>query len=380
MIFLLFVYTSCAIVLPIVLIVYWKLIRPAKRLHDAFRSQGVPGEPFVPIIGQLLEMNRSRANDQYMGYYEELVKKHGNIFLHGFGPLARLIVLEPDMLADVLGRSHAQDYSKTALNSNVFKPIIGTHNLFVSEGIEHERARKMLNPAFHAINLQSMVSIMADQTRKAIDELFASTNSPLVNLQTDLNALTLSIIASCAFGKGFETIGNAKDIVNRAFTVVLQAVEYRTMRMVNKIPVLALLPFWHKHIVDEGTRETTQFVEQIIVDRRQNRSKSLCSGSDILDLLLSAVDAEGKPFTDQEIKDEALTFVFAGHETTGNLIVWTLYMLMTDEPVLRACRDEVDRVLSDNIDLTYENMSDLVVCEAILQETLRLYPPAPIFA
>jgi cytochrome P450 len=250
----------------------------------------------------------------------------------------------------------------------------------VSEGIEHERARKMLNPAFHAINLQSMVSIMVDQTRKVIDELFASTNSPSVNLQTELNALTLSIIASCAFGKGFETIGNAKDIVNRAFTVVLQAVEYRTMRMVNQIPVLALLPFWHKHIVDEGTRETTQFVEQIIVDRRQNRSKSLCSGSDILDLLLSAVDAEGQPFTDQEIKDEALTFVFAGHETTGNLIVWTLYVLMTNEQVLRACRDEVDRVLSDNIDLTYENMSDLVVCEAVLQETLRLYPPAPIFA
>ncbi|CAF1914247.1 unnamed protein product [Rotaria magnacalcarata] len=380
MIFLLFVYTSCAVVLPIVLIVYWKLIRPAKRLHDAFRSQGVPGEPFVPIIGQLLEMNRSRANDQYMDYYEELVKKHGNIFLHGFGPLVRLIVLEPDMLADVLGRSHAQNYSKTALNSNVFKPIIGTHDLLVSEGIEHERARKMLNPAFHAINLQSMVSIMVDQTRKVIDELFASTNSTSVNLQTELNALTLSIIASCAFGKGFETIGNARDIVNRAFTVLLQAVEYRTMRMVNQIPVLALLPFWQKHIVDEGTRETTEFVEQIIIDRRQNRSKSLCSGSDILDLLLSAVDAEGQPFTDQEIKDEALTFVFAGHETTGNLIVWTLYMLMTDESVLRACRDEVDRVLSDNIELTYENMSDLVVCEAILQETLRLYPPAPIFA
>ncbi|CAF4815755.1 unnamed protein product, partial [Rotaria sp. Silwood2] len=71
------------------------------------------------------------------------------------------------------------------------------------------------------------------------------------------------------------------------------------------------------------------------------------------------------------------TFVAAGHETTSNSMTWTMYVLMTNEQVLQVCRDEVDRVLPNGTELTYEHMNELMVCEAVLQETLRLYPPAP---
>ncbi|CAF4727649.1 unnamed protein product, partial [Rotaria sp. Silwood1] len=75
------------------------------------------------------------------------------------------------------------------------------------------------------------------------------------------------------------------------------------------------------------------------------QSSTWSNSPDLLDLLLSAVDDEGKSFNDQEIKNESLTFVLAGSETTGNLMVWMLYVLMTNENVLQACREEVDRVL-----------------------------------
>jgi cytochrome P450 len=118
-------------------------------------------------------------------------------------------------------------------------------------------------------------------------------------------------------------------------------VVYRAGRMITLIPIISYLPFWGKDIVDRGSREMSRFVEQIVTDRREGRSQSLCAGADLLDLLLSAVDTEGKSFTDEEIKDQALTFVLAGHETTSNLMTWVTY---------------------------------------VLQETLRLYPPAPFFA
>jgi cytochrome P450 len=322
-------------------------------------------------------MRRASEKDAGMIYRMELVKKHGYVYVTGFGPSIRLTVIEPDMLADIFGRSHAQDYRKPTGTDTFFKPLIGVHNLLVSEGAEHERARKMLNPAFHFVKLQSMISIMVDQTSKAINELLLlSAEHQVINLQTELNTLTLAIIASSAFGKGFETMANAKQIVCRTFTELLEVIEYRTMRMISQIPIISQLPFWRKDILDKVSREVSEFVDQIIADRRHNRSNSLSSSEDLLDLLLSAVDTQGQSFNDQEIKDQALTFVFAGHETTGNLMTWAMYVLMTNEKVLQACQDEVDRVLPNGIEPAYEHMNELIVWKAVLQETLRLHPLA----
>lgn len=361
------------------LFIYWKLIRPEKHVYDVLRSQGIPGEPFVPILGQMPAIRRARDNDALFEYHESLAKKHGPVFLIGYGPLVRLVVLEPDLLADVLSRTHLADYTKPKDYTTVLKPLIGSHNLLMSSGSEHERARKMLNPAFHFVSLQSMISIMTDRTTKSIDQLLASSTDQSIDLQHELNSLTLTIVASSAFGQGYETIINAKEIVSQTFTEALEAIMYRTMRMVSLIPFLAQLPFWRKHIVDRATRTVSDFVDQIICDRRQGKSTSSCSGSDLLDLLLSAVDDEQQPFTDEEIKEQALTFVLAGHETTGNLMAWVMYVLMTHEHVLRACQEEIDRILPNGLQPTHEHLSSLYVCEAVLYETLRLYPPAPLF-
>jgi cytochrome P450 len=385
MVFQIVLYTFVTIVLLVITIIYFKLIRPEKQIYDAFRAQGVDGVPFVPLIGQLPQLRQYRKMDKaIMEYLQSLCQKYGNVFLFSFGPLTRLIVNEPDLLADVLSRNNAQNYIKPSIFKSIFIPIVGSHNLLVAEGSEHERARRMINPAFHHVSLKSMVSIISDQTAKAIDGLLSKYNSDQqkqepVDLQAEFNALTLSIIASSAFGSGYETVAHAKDIICQIFTETLDAVAYRSTIMVNQIPFLSQLPFWKKDVVDSGARVCGKLIDQIITDRRQGRSSSLSSGPDLLDLLLSAVDDEGQSFSDQEIKEEALTFVAAGSETTGNLMVWMYYVLMTQNDVLQACREEVDRILPDGIEPTNEHLSELVVCEAVINEALRLYPPAAVF-
>jgi cytochrome P450 len=320
-----------------------------------------------------------------MDYAADLARKHGNVCLFGFGPTTRLVIAEPDLLADVFSRTNAQNYIKPPIFSSVFTPIIGQQNLLVAEGNEHERARQMINPAFHHVNLKSMISIITDQTAKTIQTLFSKSSSDQeeqksVDVQIEFNALTLSIIASSAFGSGYETTTDAKQILCQTFGEVLEAIVYRSLIMVNQIPLLSKLPFWKKNVVDNGARMISHFVDQIIADRRQGRSTSMSNGADLLDLLLSAVDNDGQPFTDQQIKEQALTFVLAGSETTGNLMSWIFYILMTHDDVLIACREEVDRVLPNGIEPTNEHLPELVVCEAIINETLRLYPPAPFFS
>jgi cytochrome P450 / NADPH-cytochrome P450 reductase len=372
------VFTISTVSIASLFLFYWKLIRPGKLIYNALRAQGIPCEPFVPLIGQLPQLYQYRKQNQLLKYHEDLSDKHGLIFLFGLGLYPRLVVQDADLIADILGRAHAQDYYKPADLSFRLKPLIGLHNLLISNGAEHERARKMLNPAFHFENLQSMIPTMIEQTMKTIDKMLMTCQTS-INLQNELSILTLSIVASSAFGENFETMANAREIVCEAFIEALDAIVNRTLCLIDQVPLFSRLPFWGKDIVDKGCEKASSFVEQIIANRRLGRSTNVCVREDILELLLSAVDSQGKKFTDEEIKQEAMVFVLAGHQSTGDLMTWIMYILMTNPSVLRACQEEIDRVLPNGILPTYDKLNDLNICESVIYETLRLYPPIPFF-
>ncbi|CAF3328966.1 unnamed protein product [Rotaria sp. Silwood2] len=361
MVLLLFLYVFVAFITIVIGIIYFKLIYPAKKLNDAFRAQGISGEPFIPLLGQMVDFNHARNKNDYITYFDDLGEKHGHIFQFFFGPLVRLFINEPDLIGDVLGRANAPNYEKPADVAVALEKLFGRRNLFLMECSEHDRARRMINPAFHHVNLQSMVSIITDCTAEAIESMIRNDmKSKSVDLQVLFNALTMSIIASSAFGTDFKRNPHARDIVCRTFAQILEINEHRWMMMINQIPLLARLPFWGKTTLDAGNRKVHEFVDQVIADRRHRRSSSLSDGADLLDLLLSAVDDAGKPFTDEEIKEESLAFIFAGSETSGNLLTWMLYVLMTNENILKDVREEVDQVLPNRITPTNEHLSELM--------------------
>jgi len=359
--------------------IYWKLIRRQKSIYDTLKAQGIPGEPFVPLVGQIFDLLRADKENRAVEYFYDLSKKFGDTYLFSLGPTVRFVVINPELIGEVLGRTKGGYYGKPKELNNIVKSFIGEHNLLVSEGQEHERARKMLNPAFHFINLRSMVTIMSDETSKMINSFCTSSESRQIRVDIELNSLTLSIIASSAFGRNFDAKLNGNQSFADIFNEIKDIVGYRTIRLINQNDFLDRLPFWGRPLMDKGSKLLSEFVDRSIQARRKGESTSLCSGQDILDLLLSAVDDKGQPFTDQQIKDEALTFVLAGHETTGNLMTWTLYLLMRHEEVLKACQEEVDRVLGNETSPTFEHLADLQIIEAVLYESLRLYPPAPFF-
>src|SRR4051812_20241219 len=114
MILFLVVCTFVGFILTLIAFIYFKAIRPQKRLYDIFIAQGIPGEPFVPIFGQLFDIIRASKQNKRLEYFNELAQKHVYHFLIGQGPLIRFMVLEPELLADVFGRSKAENYQKTS--------------------------------------------------------------------------------------------------------------------------------------------------------------------------------------------------------------------------------------------------------------------------
>ncbi|CAF1247068.1 unnamed protein product, partial [Didymodactylos carnosus] len=232
-------------------------------MYNAFKSQNIPGEPFLPILGQLRQMRQYASADKNMQYFVDLQSKHGCIYLFSFGPLVRLVITEPNLISDVL-KKYAKFYVKPKLFRMVFTSIMGEQNLLVTEGEVHDRSRKMLNPAFHFINLQSMTSIMIKQTVAAIDK-WDTIIGNIVDLQEELNSLTLSIIASCAFGQAFETNISAKDVILNSITAVLDAIQYRQFRLpINQIALLNKLPMFKKQIIDEGSKRIADVVQQMV--------------------------------------------------------------------------------------------------------------------
>lgn len=376
--FLQLLYTFLTGILGCLFIIYWKIVRPGKQIYTILQSQGIPSEPFVPFVGQLSQLSRYRKQNEILKFYDELSKKHGLNFLFLLGPFPRFVTQEAELISQILSRTHAQDYQKPSDLGHRLKPLIGLHNILISSGHEHDRARKMLNPGFHFENLRSMVSIMTKQTNRALDDLLVSGDKH-INFQKEMSLLTLTIIASSAFGENYETIANARKIVCDAFIAALDAIVNRTLLLIDQIPLFSRLPFWGKDIIDNGREKASIFVDRIISDRKNGRTKNLCENEDILDLLLQAVDDHGEHFSDEEIKQEAMAFVLAGHQSTGDLMTWVMYVLMTNPSILKACQEEVDRVLPNDTTPTYDTLKDLHVCESIIFETLRLYPPIPFF-
>lgn len=370
--------TCLTLVFVSLFLIYWRVVRPGKRIYDILQNQGIPAEPFVPFLGQLHRLSRYRKENRIMRFYEDLSTKHGLNFLFLLGPFPRLVVQDAELIACILGRTHGQYYQKPLDLSFRLKPLIGSHNLLISNGHEHKRARKMLNPGFRFENLRSMVSIMTNETSKAIEMLIQASDKP-INLQKEMSLLTLTIIASSAFGENYETIANARKVVCEAFIAALDAIVNRTLSLIDQIPFFSRLPFWGKDIVDRGQEKASIFVEQIINNRRKGRTKNRCEHEDMLDLLLQVVDSNGEHFTDDEIKEQAMALVLAGHQSTSDLMTWMLYILMTHPSVLQDCQEEIDRILPNGMIPTYEQLGDLHVCESVIHETLRLYPTLPFF-
>src|SRR5689334_4639004 len=98
-------YTILAFILLLIIFIYSKFVHTQKRLYNILRAQGIPGEPFIPVVGQLFDFIRASKEDRGVEYFYELSQKHGYYFLVGLGPLIRFVLLDPDLIGDMLSRS-----------------------------------------------------------------------------------------------------------------------------------------------------------------------------------------------------------------------------------------------------------------------------------
>jgi len=334
--------------------------RPPRPLLVPPRPEPKPDT--MSTIRRMAAVRRSGINGWGKAAYEE------DILKGRFLGQTNFIVNAPDAIRHVLIDNY-ENYTRTTIGIRVLRPILGSEGLLLSEGKAWKHQRRTLAPAF----APRAVSMLVPHMHAAIDTSIAHLGQHVgeaVNLREAMQQLTLDIAGRTMFSFSIDKYGPEL----RAFVM-----EYGT-QLAQPYPLDLLLPLNWPSPQDFKRRRFrkrwTAFISKLIEERRKVGSTA-GAPRDLFDLMVAARDPEtGVAFNDAQLGDQVSTMILAGHETTATALFWALYLLALD-PVTQ---DEVAREaleVSASGELTLEKLK---FARAVLDETMRLYPPAFLIA
>jgi cytochrome P450 len=276
---------------------------------------------------------------------------------------AFVVTCHPDHLRSLLKADPADAPSLTG--ESPLRPILGPNSVLTSVGARHMRQRKLLLPAFHGEAVQRYVEMIADVARQEIDHW--PVGEPFA-LAPRMQAVTLEVIMRGVFGVGVASVATpAERHMRQALRRMLAAsmsplyllVELRNARHLEPKGVLAaVLAMVDRHMY------------AVIAERRAAGDAD--QRGDVLSLLLAARDEQGEPLTDHELRDELMSLVLAGHETTANSLAWTFERLLRTPPAYARLRELV-RGAEDRTEAQG-------YVEATIYEGMRNRPVIPMIA
>jgi cytochrome P450 len=293
-----------------------------------------------------------------------------------FGRRRIFILRHPDHVDHVL-HAGADRYHKS-VEYELLRMVLGL-NLFTDEDDSWRRHRMLLNPLMAKRRVRGMVDLMIDPIEAFVETLDDGSPRVEVEMAGEMVSLTLDVVGNALFGHRF---GDVARRMRRAVTEGLRGAELATRWLMVASP-----PAWtvratgevihHAPLLPGGLRRmqwvmrtVDDAVWELIDERRGNPT----DGDDLLNLLLHAEDADG-PLPLPRVRDEATTFMLAGHETTANAMAWMWYLLALNTDARARMLDEVDAVLGERRP-TVDDLPALPWTTACFEEALRFYPPA----
>lgn len=325
-------------------------------------GQLAPGPDGPPLIGNLLE-----ARQDPLAFTVKLSREYGDIARFHLGPFRGLLINHPAGVHHVLQDYH-QNYDKQNYDYAMLKPFLG-EGLITSDGQRWLRDRRALQPAFHHNRIAGHLDLMANCVDGFVDDWSAGSN-PLATMDVahEMNMLALRMVCQTLFGMRLGP--NEKNLLT-AFSRLNREVGARFMS-------LTPLPLWVPTPANLRARGALRTIDDI-VSQLTRRAKEAPKGSG-LDLIMQSADKDrGRSDPQKYMRDQLVTLILAGHETTGSLLSWTWYLLAQHPAVAQKVTQEASEVLSHGPP-TVDQIDGLKYTELVVRETLRLYPPVWIIS
>lgn len=279
-----------------------------------------------------------------------------------------LMVMDPPWIEHIL-KTREDIYPKSDVTLRIFKPRQG-ESLFTSFGADWRWQQRALAPLFQQKSLRAIGDIVSAEAER-VAARFDAKAGQIVDVYPEMVAMTCDVICEAAL--------SGRQAVDR------QAITEAVTGFVNGAAKLSLMdllgvPRWvprPAQLLDGSAKRMDDLMDATIAERRRTGPKD---PADILDRLMAAEDPEsGRRMSDIQIRNNLLAFIVAGHETTALSLTWALYLLAFDQRVQDRAREEAAGVLGARA-ATWEDLPKLGLSRRILDEALRLYPPAGFLA
>jgi cytochrome P450 len=297
-------------------------------------------------------------NADPLGFMTHTARDYGEVVPLRFGPMRAVMLTNPMAIEAVL---IAQQRSfRKAAGVRRLRTLLG-NGLVLSEGDFWLKQRRMMQPAFHRAVVTRYGDVMVRRTQAMLDRWQPGATIDAVDA---LRSVTLEIAVEALFGT---------QIDEREIHLVRSALATADAQLQTRVSsVLMFLPDW---VPTPGNRRMNAAIAQLdrlvgrIIDARRDRPDGR---DDLLSLLMAAID-EGSQMSDRQLRDEALTLLVAGHETTALTLAWALYLIALDAHADEGLHAEVSTVL-DGRSPAVEDVQDLQFAQHLVWETTRLYP------
>ena len=294
--------------------------------------------------------------------------RYGDIYLTrraGFAPV--VIVSHPEAIAQLLTAD--PDRFEVGSTNESLEPLLGPQSLVLLDGADHARTRKLLMPPFHGERLRSYGNTIATLARDTFNEQPVGEQWDVrATMQTITLRTILHVVFGVANGDRYETLRRLLaqwlDIFSSPWNASFLLLPFLRRDLGPRSP-------WGRFLRLRDRIDELLYAE--IRDRHGVRDRGEPTGHDILSLLMDARDEDGNPLSDGELRDELLTLLFAGHETTATSLTWAFYWLYRHSEIRDRLAAELDGIDPIKTPLA---VTQLPYLNAVCNEALRLYTPA----